>query len=310
MSWLFSRALVAEYSAVTSLAGKLCAQLNTHPIPQAYCSPDRMTEFSRLSRFGMTFEPLTEDRGEELLTWFLAGFRAKTSAPQEKVLESKANAADCGNTWHELSMRYDPATLSWKTAHCLWEEDLPWSSVTLPRWGMTQNGFVFQHPTAERPISATASGLWPTATANNFESKDMDAMLARRERVKAKNGNGFGLTLGNAVRLWPTPTCASADKEVVSSQKNNNLVPFVKMFPTPTATDGKGAPSIEKVRERARDSKRGVRLPEQLARDGQLGQLNPTWVEWLMGWPLGWTDLKPLGMDKFQEWRQQHSICF
>ena len=23
------------------------------------------------------------------------------------------------------------------------------------------------------------------------------------------------------------------------------------------------------------------------------GQLNPPWVEWLMGWPIGWTDLKP-----------------
>jgi DNA (cytosine-5)-methyltransferase 1 len=36
------------------------------------------------------------------------------------------------------------------------------------------------------------------------------------------------------------------------------------------------------------------------------GPLNPPWVEWLMGWPLGWTDLKPLEMDKFQKWRQQH----
>jgi hypothetical protein len=36
------------------------------------------------------------------------------------------------------------------------------------------------------------------------------------------------------------------------------------------------------------------------------GQLNPTWVEWLMGWPLGWTDLKPLAMDKFQQWRCLH----
>ena len=35
------------------------------------------------------------------------------------------------------------------------------------------------------------------------------------------------------------------------------------------------------------------------------GRLNPMWVEWLMGWPLGWTDLKPLEMDKFQQWQQQ-----
>jgi hypothetical protein len=25
--------------------------------------------------------------------------------------------------------------------------------------------------------------------------------------------------------------------------------------------------------------------------EGKIGQLNPTWVEWLMGYPLGWTDL-------------------
>jgi hypothetical protein len=35
------------------------------------------------------------------------------------------------------------------------------------------------------------------------------------------------------------------------------------------------------------------------------GPLNPEWVEWLMGWPLGWTDLKPLEMDKSLYVRQQ-----
>jgi hypothetical protein len=34
--------------------------------------------------------------------------------------------------------------------------------------------------------------------------------------------------------------------------------------------------------------------------------LNPMWVEWLMGWPLGWTDLKPLETDKFQKWLDEH----
>jgi hypothetical protein len=36
------------------------------------------------------------------------------------------------------------------------------------------------------------------------------------------------------------------------------------------------------------------------------GQLNPNWVEWLMGWPIGWTDLKPLATDKFQQWLDSH----
>jgi hypothetical protein len=38
------------------------------------------------------------------------------------------------------------------------------------------------------------------------------------------------------------------------------------------------------------------------------GSLNPTWVEWLMGWPLGWTDLKQSGTDKFRQWRHSHGI--
>jgi hypothetical protein len=36
------------------------------------------------------------------------------------------------------------------------------------------------------------------------------------------------------------------------------------------------------------------------------GKLNPQWVEWLMGWPMGWTELPRLEMDRFQSWQQQH----
>ena len=62
----------------------------------------------------------------------------------------------------------------------------------------------------------------------------------------------------------------------------------------------------------ARDWKDNGKSPAELARNSVTlathagGQLNPTWVEWLMGWPLGWTDLKPLGTDKYQQWLQQH----
>ena len=36
------------------------------------------------------------------------------------------------------------------------------------------------------------------------------------------------------------------------------------------------------------------------------GHLNPEWLEWFMGWPMGWTELEPLEMGKFQSWRQAH----
>lgn len=37
-------------------------------------------------------------------------------------------------------------------------------------------------------------------------------------------------------------------------------------------------------------------------------KLNPEWVEWLMGWPIGWTNLEPLGMDRFQQWQSSHGV--
>ena len=41
-------------------------------------------------------------------------------------------------------------------------------------------------------------------------------------------------------------------------------------------------------------------------RDVVGGALNPVWIEWLMGFPLGWTDLQPLATDKFRQWLHSH----
>ena len=84
MSWLFSQALVAEYSQATYSAGALSALSSGSPTPRAFLPPDRMMAFSRPSRFGMTFGPLTDTLGAELLTWFLGASRAKTSVQPEK----------------------------------------------------------------------------------------------------------------------------------------------------------------------------------------------------------------------------------
>ena len=87
MSWLYSQALVEEYLGESSLDGEQCAPLNGNPTPQVYLQPDKTIRFWNLSRYGMTCKPLTEPRGEELLTLFRAGFRARTSAAQEKERE-------------------------------------------------------------------------------------------------------------------------------------------------------------------------------------------------------------------------------
>jgi hypothetical protein len=66
-----------------------------------------------------------------------------------------------------------------------------------------------------------------------------------------------------------------------------NLRTAVTMYPTPLASNTKANHMRGADKGKPRES-----------RYGETGQLNPLWVEWLMGWPLGWTALKPLETDR------------
>jgi len=158
MSWHYSRALVEAYSAANSSAGLLSAPSSGSLTPLLYCAPDRMKAFSRLSRFGMMFAPLTDALGEAVLTWFLAGFPVRTSAQQEKEQESTESAAECGEKWPVSFARFDPVSASWKTAQCSFQEDSEQFSVTWPRWGMTVNGECLELQRLVLPIKENASG--------------------------------------------------------------------------------------------------------------------------------------------------------
>jgi DNA (cytosine-5)-methyltransferase 1 len=104
---------------------------------------------------------------------------------------------------------------------------------------------------------------------------------------------------------WPTPTvCGNYNKAGLSAKSGDGLATAVKRWRTPNATDG-AKWSNQSQQEREQKGQQ-VRLCHQLSAGGSL---NPTWVEWLMGWPLGWTDLRPLETDKFQQWQQQHGDC-
>jgi hypothetical protein len=76
------------------------------------------------------------------------------------------------------------------------------------------------------------------------------------------------------------------------------------MIPTLGANEGKGS---SKKRFIGSPDYRGAKMSEALRTcENDPIYLNPLFAESVMMWPLGWTDLKPLEMDKFQEWQQQH----
>ena len=95
-------------------------------------------------------------------------------------------------------------------------------------------------------------------------------------------------TSANASGLWPTPTAHTAyDRNTKYCQGGTPLTVAVKMWPTPTVSPGRNATSGRKP-----DSKHhsGTTLYDIAYQEG--GKLNPNWVEWLMGYPPGWTDLE------------------
>jgi len=159
MSWLYSRALVEEYLGDISLDGEQSVQSSGSSTPQAYCAPDKMTGFSRLSRFGMTFRPLTENLGEELLTLYLEDFRAKTFHPQEKAQELTVKPLECGEKWRGSFVKYSLNSCSWKTHQCSLLGDLDEFLGTWPRWGLMRDGECWEQQMLAQTISGIAFGL-------------------------------------------------------------------------------------------------------------------------------------------------------
>ncbi|UUX38849.1 hypothetical protein NTJ56_08615 [Burkholderia contaminans] len=303
MSFIFSRALVEESLRVSCGATDAYAPLNLIPTPRPSSSLDRTTAPFLRSRFGMTFEPLTEDLGAELLTSWLAGFPVKTSAQPELATASTANEADSGPKWLGLFAKYDLSASKWKTAQCSLLGDLDEFSETWPRWGSMLNGECYLRPIQMPLIYGSASGfevMWQTPVADDSIERKAGKWNSRGEPK-----------LSAEVKLWPTPTASLANKggriTPRKGREGGTLIEAVspRMWPTPCASASKGSSPAALTRKSGK-SRANDRIDHAvMASDG--GQLNPEWVEWLMGWPIGHTALEPLETAKYREWLQQHS---
>jgi len=320
MSWLFSQVLVEEYLGDTYSGLEQYVLSNGNRIPQAYCAFDKMTDFSRLSQFGMMCKPLMDTLGEELLMLYREDFLAKTLAQQEKELESKESDQECGVKWHGSFTKYDPNSCSWKTHQCSLLGDLDEFSETWPQWGLMRDGECWEQRTLEQTIKGTEYGLLeklPTPQSTDYRSKPTSASW------KAKGGVNYSLSNPEIQAKWPTPDANCGQRETqpnwTPKKKSgqpaqytiNQAVRDRQTWPTPATRDYKGANGFETTKKKMEDGLRAHmgQLPNmvQHMEDKPIGgSLNPMWVEWLMGWPLGWTDLKPLETDKSHYVQQPH----
>jgi hypothetical protein len=198
MSWLFSQVLVAEYLGDTYLDGEPSVPLSGNNTQLAYLPQDKMTDFSRLSRFGMMFKPLTESLGKELLMSYRADFPAKTYQLLEKAQELTESGQECGKKWHGSFTKFDQDLCLWKTHQCSliegWEQFLEiW-----PNSGSMLNGECWERQILEQSTTEKEYGLLPDndkffhtpTTGSSGGSNSRKAMVKR------------GVT-------WPTPTTPS-----------------------------------------------------------------------------------------------------
>jgi hypothetical protein len=100
--------------------------------------------------------------------------------------------------------------------------------------------------------------------------------------------------------MWPTPCTTDAKNVPYQKGKNGTRYPMLlgavmpeKMWPTPASRDWRSEQCSAEFKEKHEAHTRGKTLPWVVTHSADTptgGQLNPTWVEWLMGYPLGWTD--------------------
>jgi DNA (cytosine-5)-methyltransferase 1 len=131
-------------------------------------------------------------------------------------------------------------------------------------------------------------------------------------------GSNSRKALKKRMEQWPTPDANCGKRgtqpEWTSKRKSGHPAQYTinqavrDRFPTPQASDNRDRGNMSNPSIQRRIAK-GKQIMLSQSVDQNSGQLNPMWVEWLMGWPIGWTDLKPLEMDKCHFVQQQLGNC-
>jgi len=162
---------------------------------------------------------------------------------------------------------------TWNSTQCF----LIWKPKATPQ-GRLLYRLVPRTPRTE----GTGSGLWPTITAQDSENCGGPSQQRRNTR-----------SLNAVVRIWPTPVANDATGSQYTYNQGNHksislkLPGAVRMWPTPKTPTGGG----QTIRNTPGGGIRKLEDRVSQVEGYNTGSLNPTWVEWLMGFPTGWTDL-------------------
>jgi hypothetical protein len=161
---------------------------------------------------------------------------------------------------------------------------------------------------------APSSSSWKTAQCSLLGVSESFSVTWPRSGTMRNGACLERLTLARTMSvsesgLLPTPRASDATRTDSPSErrrKSPSIVSAAATWPTPLARDH-GPEGRSYTGASSPDLPMAVRLAAGTREP--IGPLNPTWIEWLMGWPLAWTAPEPLEMDRFHEWQRQHSSC-
>lgn len=325
MSWLYLPGPASAYlRRAGSWGGKRFVMWSEHITRSRLSRLEFATACWTMRRSGTTSTPSTGNPG---LDWWMLLQRASPanrSRLPEKCAE-KTTPETVGPPPSASFARYDPGSRCWRT--CQGSLLSPTSDVFSETWPkrVTMLKMVcYRRPPLERLTYAKGSGLLPTpkVSRGGYQVSHGKKMLTLeglaqmeiqyptptandvRQRFNTSRSPGAAARPNLAAMaqfdLWPTPTASDAKRKWAFRLENLSLSGAVEMLPTPRASDATGGAAYRKPPNR----EGGFGLKEIV----RGGALNPEWVEWLMGVPIGWTALQPLAMDRFRQWLEGHGI--
>ena len=247
---------------------------------------------------GLTYEPLTLKDGAESWIASLRATRANRSPWRAKDLATKTLGTfgpKCGESLRSLHPRYaslrtSQGTLDWGSKK---------SDQTYSEWITELKAYSSALRTWARPTEGSESFLWPTARGSSANGSSEAERTGGNPRVR----------LETAAEMWPTADCNTStrsnglmgpnlrEKSVQFSHQGqamncgsvslNDGLNSRPLYPTPRGQDSYERRNF-KTKQKIHAEGWDMTLPTFVETEQQM-RLNPTFVEWLMGWHLGLT---------------------
>lgn len=209
-------------------------------------------------------------------TLSLAASHARTYLlPGKARVFALARGLVFGSNSPVLLANYDPGSSCWRTSQLSLPGMGPSLLKTLPCWGMTRDGALYQQQMPAPLIDVSGGFAWPTPTTGDANPRtpgqgELYLSMGGTIRRKNKDGTSSNLGLASTVKNWPASQARDLNDVVLRA--------------TPVARDWRSGKASNETPER-----NSRPLNEQVMAE-ETGELNPDWVEQLMGFPPGWSD--------------------